>query len=69
LVCNVKEIANKISKSECTVRNKIANWKEKGILERVNGKRKGKLGNDIVYRYTSHSKPPYPVILTRHALL
>lgn len=37
-----KEIANKIGKSERTVRNKITNLKEKGILERVNGKRNGK---------------------------
>ena len=37
-----KEIANKIGKSERTVRNKISSLKEKGILERVNGKRNGK---------------------------
>lgn len=37
-----KEIASKIGKSERTVRNKINSLKEKGILERVNGKRNGK---------------------------
>lgn len=37
-----KEIASKIGKSERTVRNKITVLKEKGILERVNGKRNGK---------------------------
>ncbi len=37
-----KEIASKIGKSERTVRNKITSLKEKGILERVNGKRNGK---------------------------
>lgn len=37
-----KEIASKIGKSERTVRTKIANLKEKGILERVNGKKNGK---------------------------
>lgn len=37
-----KEIASKIGKSERTVRNKITNLKEKGILERVNGKKNGK---------------------------
>lgn len=37
-----KEIASKIGKSERTVRNKITDLKEKGILERVNGKRNGR---------------------------
>lgn len=37
-----KEIANRIGKSERTVRNKITNLKGKGILERVNGKKNGK---------------------------
>ena len=37
-----KNIASKIGKSERTVRNKINSLKEKGILERVNGKKNGK---------------------------
>ena len=37
-----KEIASKIGKSERTVRNKITSLKEKGIIERINGKRNGK---------------------------
>lgn len=36
-----KEIAGKIGKSERTVRNRITNLKEKGILKRVNGKKNG----------------------------
>lgn len=39
-----KEIASKIGKSERTVRNKITNLKDKGILERVNGKKNGRWG-------------------------
>ena len=37
-----KDIASKIGKSERTVRNKINSLKEKGMLERINGKRNGK---------------------------
>lgn len=37
-----KNIASEIGKSERTVRNKINSLKEKGILERVNGKKNGK---------------------------
>ena len=37
-----KEIANRIGKSERTVKNKVALLKEKGYIRRVNGKRNGK---------------------------
>ena len=37
-----KDIAKQISKSERTVRNRITDLKEKGILVRVNGKKNGK---------------------------
>lgn len=37
-----KEIAFKIEKSERTVKNKIASLKEKGFIQRLNGKRNGK---------------------------
>ena len=37
-----KVIANKIGKSERTVKNKIASLKEKGYIQRLNGKRNGK---------------------------
>ena len=37
-----KEIANRIGKSERTVKNKVASLKEKGYIHRVNGKRNGK---------------------------
>lgn len=37
-----KEIANVIGKSERTVKNKVASLKEKGYIQRLNGKRNGK---------------------------
>lgn len=37
-----KEIANKIGKSERTIKNKVASLKEKGYIQRLNGKRNGK---------------------------
>jgi len=37
-----KEIANRIGKSERTVKNKVATLKEKGCIRRLNGKRNGK---------------------------
>ena len=37
-----KEIANRIGKSERTVKNKVALLKEKGYIRRLNGKRNGK---------------------------
>ena len=37
-----KEIANKIGKSERTVKNRVASLKEKGYIQRLNGKRNGK---------------------------
>ena len=37
-----KEIANRIGKSERTVKNKVASLKEKGYIQRLNGKRNGK---------------------------
>lgn len=37
-----KEIANRIGKSERTVKNKVALLKQKGYIHRVNGKRNGK---------------------------
>ena len=37
-----KEIANRIGKSERTVKNKVASLKEKGYIRRLNGKRNGK---------------------------
>ena len=37
-----KEIANRIGKSERTVKNKVASLKEKGCIRRLNGKRNGK---------------------------
>lgn len=37
-----KEIANRIGKSERTVKNKIASLKDKGYIQRLNGKRNGK---------------------------
>ena len=37
-----KEIANKIGKSERTVKNRVASLKEKGYIQRLNGKRTGK---------------------------
>lgn len=37
-----KEIANKIGKSERTIKNKVASLKEKGYIRRLNGKRNGK---------------------------
>ena len=37
-----KEIANKIGKSERTIKNKVASLKEKGYIHRLNGKRNGK---------------------------
>ena len=36
-----KEIANKIGKSERTVKNKVASLKEKGYIQRLNGKWSG----------------------------
>ena len=37
-----KEIANRIGKSERTVKNKVASLKEKGYIRRLSGKRNGK---------------------------
>ena len=37
-----KDIANRIGKSERTVKNKVASLKEKGCIRRLNGKRNGK---------------------------
>lgn len=37
-----KEMAHRIGKSERTVKNKIASLKEKGYIQRLNGKRSGK---------------------------
>ena len=37
-----KEMADRIGKSERTVKNKIASLKEKGYIQRLNGKRSGK---------------------------
>ena len=37
-----KEIVNRIGKSERTVKNKVASLKEKGYIQRLNGKRNGK---------------------------
>ncbi|MDD7728323.1 MAG: winged helix-turn-helix domain-containing protein [Clostridia bacterium] len=37
-----KEIAIRIEKSERTVKNKVASLKEKGYIQRLNGKRSGK---------------------------
>lgn len=37
-----REIADRIGKSERTVKNKIASLKEKGYIQRLNGKRSGK---------------------------
>ena len=37
-----KEIANRIGKSERTVKNKFASLKGKGYIQRLNGKRNGK---------------------------
>jgi len=37
-----KEIAARIGKSERTVKNKIASLKEKGYIQRLNGRRNGK---------------------------
>lgn len=37
-----KEIANRIGKSERTVKTKVASLKEKGYTRRLNGKRNGK---------------------------
>ena len=37
-----KEIAEKIGKSERTVKNKMASLREKGYIQRLNGKRNGK---------------------------
>lgn len=37
-----KEIARRVKKSERTVKNKIASLKEKGYIQRMNGKRNGK---------------------------
>lgn len=37
-----KEMAHRIGKSERTVKNKIASMKEKGYIQRLNGKRSGK---------------------------
>ena len=37
-----KDIANRIGKSERTVKNKVASLKEKGYIRRLNGKRNGK---------------------------
>ena len=37
-----KEISNKIGKSERTVKNRVASLKEKGYIQRLNGKRNGK---------------------------
>ena len=43
-----KDIAKQIGKSERTVRNRITELKEKGILKRVNGKKNGKLEVNII---------------------
>lgn len=43
-----KDIAKQIGKSERTVRNRIAELKEKGILKRVNGKKNGKWEVNII---------------------
>ena len=37
-----KEIANRIGKSERTIKNKVASLREKGYIQRLNGKRNGK---------------------------
>ena len=37
-----KEIAQRISKSERTIKNKIASLKAKGYIRRMNGKRNGR---------------------------
>lgn len=37
-----KEMADRIRKSERTVKNKIVSLKEKGYIQRLNGKRSGK---------------------------
>ena len=37
-----KEIANKVGKSERTIKNKVASLKEKGYIRRLNGKRNGR---------------------------
>ena len=37
-----KEIADRIGKSERTIKNKVASLKEKGYIQRLNGKRNGK---------------------------
>ena len=37
-----KEIVNRVSKSERTIKNKVASLKEKGFIRRLNGKRNGK---------------------------
>ena len=37
-----KDIANRIGKSERTIKNKVASLKEKGYIQRLNGKRNGK---------------------------
>ena len=37
-----KEIADRIGKSERTVKNKVASLKEKGYIQRLNGKRNGR---------------------------
>lgn len=42
LVLPQKEMADRIGKSERTVKNKIASLKEKGYIQRLNGKRSGK---------------------------
>lgn len=43
-----KDIAKQIGKSERTVRNRITELKEKGILKRVNGKKNGKWEVNII---------------------
>lgn len=37
-----KEIADRVGKSERTIKNKVASLKEKGYIQRLNGKRNGK---------------------------
>lgn len=37
-----KEIADRVGKSERTIKNKVASLKEKGYIKRLNGKRNGK---------------------------
>ena len=37
-----KEIADRIGKSERTIKNKVASLKEKGYIQRLNGKRNGR---------------------------